>query len=1363
MAKKKNKKSNQKQVEAALPPETISAPTTATTAIATGAPPENLSASLAPPLETANEESLLGVAVAASDEPLEGTSERPSNDTAMGAGQTTNNVVTQSLENEDMGVRTTDSMKEANGSTVNDQSHVAVAETHSQLNTPDVVDSQTEPSDVLCTLPKPVIAADVTAMPPSIGQLDPSPETTNGEAQADEIPATTNTEGTAMISQALESNHATNGEPLNDDAQGKSSIVPTVTSAKPAVAEPQIPPPIESSREIMPEPETISRSAVEAIPPPSVALTTPLEMKSPILSQQNSVTDSSLLAEANAPQASIDDHLDKSEVSPLPEMPAREQLSSTTPAEPRSEKSAGTEEYAHSATLSSAPHAVSSDDLPAPSLPQPSKAQRKELTTEESVPSFDPPVTKSETPKQRRRREAEEAEEREEQERLEQASFEQYRIDQERLEMARLEQKRLERAKNRQERLEKERIEQQRVERVRLEKERLEHERVKEERRERERLEQDRLEKERLEQERLEHKRAEEERLEKERLERERLEHERLEMERLRNEQLEKERDEKRMVEIERLERDRLEQERLSNEIVSRERLELERLEKERLEKDRALQEQAERENIKNERAVLERSESEIETLNYDLPGGKLPDAKTFDQKKYDEEGLENNETKLESERLKPQHQEVDARPDTTQAEPVHIPPAEQRYARMPASHPEPTEERVLGPRAPDPSSPTERQPMMYKEVPDVPAQLPTPQSEASSKRLVMSDDLRTSKPTSRLPTPTASVGRGSSPRSATVEDSQARSSHSPPGAMHAHRSQDVEPVTDSRHVSGSPALPAPRPQAVSQIIADSRPPAPSPPVGRARPRHIPAFDTDDDSDSSAMVRPRRQYRGGEEFPRDGSSGSAQGYPPQPTHHRSVFASRVPAEPAYSNPPPPQPPGYHPGVSGYYPSTAPPHYQNHNYRVSQQGYPPTNAYGPSTHPSSSPYTEPWNYPPGYRHDSPPHHRHDTLVSRDYPLGLAPLDTRPALGDDPGDVFSRIAQAIPDLHVLLARYKETHGQLSVREELLRRSSIEQEQRLRLKDDEIAELMERTRTLEQKYSTEAGRLRFQIGNLEEQAKELQEQRAETDKFKNEASESKIALEVAMRSWDTKYKELEEAHAILARTSAEERASFEEWKSTYTTRNDAEKIALAIQFDVRLKEADVLAESQRQEAIASYLREKDELRSDYDRQQLELQASFEQERMQLETKLEAAQRDRDEAIQHERESREIWHTEREALLRSHEEDREGSRKSLDEQRDLLEAQYRKSRDESDKAWIELHADAAQKVNEEKARVDDLVKEKEELQRRYNALKAESEQEKAIIKSVASNLESEKSRLEKLMECYGDIAEIKSKGDTY
>jgi serine/arginine repetitive matrix protein 2 len=865
---------------------------------------------------------------------------------------------------------------------------------------------------------------------------------------------------------------------------------------------------------------------------------------------------------------------------------------------------------------------------------------------------------------------------------------EQERRDQESFEQYRIDQERLEMARLEQKRLEREKSRQDRIERERAEQEKLKKERIEQERQEKARLEQERLEQERLEQERLEQERLEQERLEQERLEQERLEQERLEQERL----------EKARVEQQRLEEERIQQQILEKQTIELERQQEEELSKRRLEEQRVENEELEQKGIEKEAAGA------------------------------------NQAAEL-------------ARKDTHQVEIEAIRDPESQHI-LPSTLAQKTKDEVrTGPNTDSSASPDIHQRTVFNQATAEPTQQPTPLSPASSHPPMASSDMRTSNPGSRLPTPATSVGRGNSPHSVATEASKTRVSQAPSPTTLAHRSGDVEPATHSRHTTSSPAFAAPRPQAVSQIIDDSRPPAPSPPVGRIRPRHIPAFDTDDESDS-AMVRPRRQFRGGEEFSRDGSSGSAQGYPPQPTHHRSVFASRVPAEPSYSNPPPPQPPGYHPG---YYPSTAPPHYQNHNYRVSQPGYPHPNTYGPPSHSSSSPYTEPWNYPPGYRHDSPPQ-RHDTLVTRDYPLGLAPLDTRSALGDDPGDVFSRISQAIPDLHVLLARYKETHGQLSVREELLRRSSVEQEERLRVKDDEIADLKERARTLEHKYSTEASRLRFQIGNLEEEARELHELRIETERFKREAQDTKSALEAAMKSWEAKYKELEEAHALLARTSAQEKTDFDEWKSSYTTRNDAEKIALAIQFDKRLKEADVLAESQRQETAAIHVKEKDEL-----------QASFDRARNELETKLGTAQQDREEALRHERESREIWLAEREALIKSHHDDRESIRKGWDEQRDLLEAHYKKSKDESDRAWIDLHADASQKANDEKARVDELIKEKEELQKKYNALKAESEKEKAIIKSVASNLESEKSRLEKLMECYGDIAEIKSKGDTY
>lgn len=805
---------------------------------------------------------------------------------------------------------------------------------------------------------------------------------------------------------------------------------------------------------------------------------------------------------------------------------------------------------------------------------------------------------------------------------------------------------------------------------------------------ERDRLEQEKFDQYRIDQERLEMARLEQKRLERERLRQERREKERLEEERLAQEKLEQETLEQAKLEQERLEQERLDQEKAEQEKVAREKAEQERLEQERL-----LQARLEQQRLDAQR----REEASIEQ-------------ERLDKQKAADMILEQATAAADT-----------ARKKVLEAEAIQVAEQESRSAGEPVVFSRQPQSPVHAARSPP------EQPSVPEAATADPAPLSTPPPDLNTKAPVTMIA-----PVNRLPTPAASVARSSSPRSVTTEASKTKvpASESSSRAVGAPRSEDVDHLSHSRRTTGSPAMPAPKPQAVSQLIEESRPPAPSPPVGKARPRHVPAFDSEDESDS-ALVRPRR-YRGGEDFSRDGSSGST--YPPQPTHHRSVFASRVPAESSYPEPPPPQPPGYHPG---YYPPAAPPNYQHHNYRVSQQGYPPPNSYGPPPHSSSSPY-EPWNYPPGYRHDSPSQ-RHDALVNRDYSLGLGPV------GDDPGDVFSRIAQAIPDLHVLLARYKETHGQLSVREELLRRSSIEQEEKLRGKDNEIAELNERARNLEHKYSTEASRLRLQIGNLEEQARELQEQRLRADKFERDA----IRLDAEMKSLESKYRELQVEHEALARLSAEEKAKaeqdFEEWKSTTTTRNDAEKIALAIQFDKRLKEAAVVAETRRQEVAAAHIKEKDDLRAEHQKEQLERQASYDR----LCEKFETAQKD--------------WLEEREDRIKAQQDERESHRRALDEQRDLLESQYRKSKDESDRAWIELHADASRKADEEKARADQMIKEKEELLKKYNALRAESEKEKGIIKSVATNLEAEKARLEKLMECYGDIAEIKSKGDTY
>jgi hypothetical protein len=370
-------------------------------------------------------------------------------------------------------------------------------------------------------------------------------------------------------------------------------------------------------------------------------------------------------------------------------------------------------------------------------------------------------------------------------------------------------------------------------------------------------------------------------------------------------------------------------------------------------------------------------------------------------------------------------------------------------------------------------------------------------------------------------------------------------------------------------------------------------------------------------------------------------------------------------------------------------------------------------------------------------------------------------------DDTGDVFSRIAQAIPDLHVLLAKYKETHGQLSIREDTLRRTGIEQQEQLKSKDEEMYHLKEKMSNMEYKHSSDASRLRLQIGNMEEQMRELREQVAENERFKKEAEETRLALDIAKSSWQSRTSDLEYAIARLEKTALDERANaqkdFNNWRSTANTRHDAEKIALAIQFDKKLKDADVLADKRRQEVVAGFDKEKDELRAELQRQQRERESNYDIARKELETKLSIAQRDCEDSLNHERESRAVWEAERETLAKTYDEERESLQRSWGEQREHLEGQYRKNKEESDKVWVELHADANRKAEEEKAKVERLMKEKDLLQQEYNVLKAESRREKEVIKSVAGNLETERARLEKLMECYGDIAEIKSKGDTY
>jgi len=92
-----------------------------------------------------------------------------------------------------------------------------------------------------------------------------------------------------------------------------------------------------------------------------------------------------------------------------------------------------------------------------------------------------------------------------------------------------------------------------------------------------------------------------------------------------------------------------------------------------------------------------------------------------------------------------------------------------------------------------------------------------------------------------------------------------------------------------------------------------------------------------------------------------------------------------------------------------------------------------------------------------------------------------------------------------------------------------------------------------------------------------------------------------------------------------------------------------------------------------------------------------------------------------------------------REHVDEKLDPRKGWEKERELLESHYKKIKDESDKAWIELHDKTSRKAEEEKVRADQLQKDKEELQKSYNELKGKV-----------------KARLEILMELYRDIGSV-------
>ncbi|KAK7540716.1 uncharacterized protein J3D65DRAFT_250364 [Phyllosticta citribraziliensis] len=305
--------------------------------------------------------------------------------------------------------------------------------------------------------------------------------------------------------------------------------------------------------------------------------------------------------------------------------------------------------------------------------------------------------------------------------------------------------------------------------------------------------------------------------------------------------------------------------------------------------------------------------------------------------------------------------------------------------------------------------------------------------------------------------------------------------------------------------------------------------------------------------------------------------------------------------------------------------------------------------------------------------------------------------------------------------------------------------------------------------QDVKTKAAELEESKTKLEETTAKLEEERAkiEADKqqVEEKAGEEKRELEKTLAEEKERLqKEADEAQAklkiesqeALDKAKSQSQEALEKSKET----SDAEKMALAVEFDRMQKDYHDESERRRVQMIDEHVKDKETLLSEFQRQKRELEESFEKVRKELESKLNAALSNYEGALKKERESRDFWNAERESLKKGWEEECEHLKKGWDEQRESLQAQHSAEKEDIKKSMEKAQAEAEKKAEDERQA---LIKERETMKKEWDEDKVNLERVVGELKNIAGNFGAEKERMQKIIEGFGEPNIVKSKGDEY
>lgn len=353
----------------------------------------------------------------------------------------------------------------------------------------------------------------------------------------------------------------------------------------------------------------------------------------------------------------------------------------------------------------------------------------------------------------------------------------------------------------------------------------------------------------------------------------------------------------------------------------------------------------------------------------------------------------------------------------------------------------------------------------------------------------------------------------------------------------------------------------------------------------------------------------------------------------------------------------------------------------------------------------------------------------------------------AIEGNPADLLQRIQGAIPDLQSLLHHYKETSGQLSDKESKLQETEAQKSEAVRSRETQISQLSKELEDAKNKHHTECSRLRLELGNVEEKHKELQDNWAaeERTKVQLQASlqESAKELEQLRKTWDD-----EKATTKLAFVAREKKML-----EDFTAKQQV------IEENIQSRETLDMLRTQLNNEKKLHAKEVESLRLSEERKRRELKEKHTGIVEELQRNLNESKGAREESRNRHEEEISSLKRDREELQLSRDKERAAILRDLDEQRKLT-GQHQSEEDRMRSDHQSALARARQQTEDDKAN----------LLKKIGELKAERDRDrvqyaKALmqLKQTSANIEKENANLKRITEAFGEVTDLKSRGDPF